>query len=120
MVPLPEAQFYHFGTNGQMIESVAALQNLELDETKIGRTGARQQPDQVTQNSRFDVALRREGNHTLWVENSVVPSGWQLASQHVLTGVPENDWTLRLTPGVCLDFVPIGAGPVLRAGLRFR
>jgi galactokinase/mevalonate kinase-like predicted kinase len=84
------------------------LQNLELDESKVGRTGARQQPDQVTQNSRFDAALRREGNHTLWVENSVVPSGWQLASQHVLTGVPENDWTLRLSPGVCLDFVPIG------------
>jgi galactokinase/mevalonate kinase-like predicted kinase len=108
VVPLPAAQFYHFGANGQMIESVAALQNLELDESKVGRTGARQQPDQVTQNSRFDAALRRDGNHTLWVENSVVPSGWQLASQHVLTGVPENDWTLRLTPGVCLDFVPIG------------
>ena len=107
VVPLPEAQFYHFGTNGQMIESVSALQNLVLDETKVGRTGARQQPDQVTQNSRFDVTLRREGNHTLWVENSVVPSGWHLASQHVLTGVPENDWTLRLAPGVCLDFVPI-------------
>ena len=108
VIPLPEAQFYHFGTSGQMIESVAALQNLVLDEAKVGRTGARQQPDQVTQNSRFDVTLRREGNHTLWVENSVVPSGWHLASQHVLTGVPENDWTLRLTPGVCLDFVPIG------------
>ena len=22
--------------------------------------------------------------------------------------MPENDWTLRLTPGVCLDFAPIG------------
>ncbi len=108
VMPLPEAQFYHFGANGQMIESVAALQNLELDESKVGRTGARQQPDLVTQNSRFDAALRREGNHTLWVENSVVPSGWQLASQHVLTGVPENNWTLRLHPGVCLDFVPVG------------
>ena len=108
VIPLPEAQFYHFGTNGQMIESVSALQNLVLDEAKIGRTGARQQPDQVTQNSRFDVALRREGNHALWVENSIVPSGWHLASQHVLTGVPENDWTLRLPAGVCLDFVPIG------------
>ena len=120
VVPLPEAQFYHFGTNGQMIESVAALQNLVLDEAKVGRTGARQQPDQVTQNSRFDVALRREGNHTLWVENSVVPSGWQLASQHVLTGVPENDWTLRLhrrrVPRLRADW----PGPVLRAGLRFQ
>ena len=28
VIPLPEAQFYHFGTNGQMIESVSALQNL--------------------------------------------------------------------------------------------
>jgi len=108
VVPLPAAQFYHFGTNAQMVESIAALQNLVLDEASTGRTGAGQQSDQVTQNSRFDVTLRRESNHTLWVENSVVPSGWQLASQHVLTGVPENDWTLRLHPGVCLDFVPIG------------
>jgi galactokinase/mevalonate kinase-like predicted kinase len=108
VVPLPEAEFYHFGTSAQMIESVAALQNLVLDESKIGRTGAREQPDQVTQNSRFDVTLRREGNHTLWVENSVVPSGWQLASEHVLTGVPDNDWTLQLQAGVCLDFAPIG------------
>jgi galactokinase/mevalonate kinase-like predicted kinase len=108
VVPLPEAEFYHFGTNAQMIESIAALQNLVLDESKVGRTGASLQPDPVTQNSHFDVTLRRESNHTLWVENSVVPSGWQLASQHVLTGVPDNDWTLRLHPGVCLDFVPIG------------
>ncbi|HWH72238.1 MAG TPA: L-fucokinase, partial [Candidatus Sulfotelmatobacter sp.] len=107
VVSLPQAQFYHFGTNEQMIESVAALHNLVLDETQIGLTGARQQPDQVTQNSRFNAALRREGNHTLWVENSVVPTSWQLASEHVLTGIPENDWPLRLEPGVCLDFVPV-------------
>jgi galactokinase/mevalonate kinase-like predicted kinase len=108
VVPLPEAEFYHFGTNAQMIESVSALQNLVLDESKIGRTGARMQPDLITLNSRFDVTLRRGTNHSLWVENSVVPSGWQLASEHVLTGVPDNDWTLHLHPGVCLDFVPIG------------
>lgn len=108
VVPLPEAQFYHFGTNAQMIESIAALQNLVLDETKVGVIGGRGQTDQVTQNCRFDVALRREGNHRLWVENSVVPAGWHLASEHVLTGVPENDWELRLDPGVCLDCVPVG------------
>ncbi len=108
VVLLPEAEFYHFGTNEQMIGSVAALQNLVLDEAKIGLTGARQQPDQVTQNSRFAVALRRQENHTLWVENSVVPASWQLACEHVLTGVPDNQWPLRLEPGVCLDFVPLG------------
>jgi galactokinase/mevalonate kinase-like predicted kinase len=108
VVPLPEAQFYHFGTSEQMIASVSALQNLVLDESTVGGAATGQQPDQVTQNSRFDAALRRQGNHSLWVENSVVPASWQLASQHVLTGVPPNDWTLRLHPGVCLDFVPVG------------
>jgi galactokinase/mevalonate kinase-like predicted kinase len=108
VVPLPEAQFYHFGTSEQMIDSVSALQNLVLDESTAGGAATGQQPDQVTQNSRFDAALRRQGNHSLWVENSVVPSSWRLASQHVLTGVPDNNWALRLSPGVCLDFVPVG------------
>ena len=121
VVPLPEAEFYHFGTSGQMIESVAALQNLVLDETKLGlhRRAPAARPGDA------ELALRRRpaprtSNHTLWVENSVVPAGWQLASQHVLTGVPENDWTLRLEPGVCLDFVPVGEDRVLRAGLRLQ
>lgn len=108
VVPLPDAEFYHFGTNAQMIESVAALQNLVLDGSKVGRTGARQQPDQVTQNSLFRASLRREENHSFWVENSWIPATWQLSSEHVLTGVPTNDWSLRLAPGDCLDFVPVG------------
>ncbi len=108
VVLLPNAEFYHFGTNRQMIESVSRLQNLVLDESLTGLAGARKQPDQVNQNSRFGVALKRDENSTLWIENSVIPSGWQLASEHVLTGVPENDWQLRLEKGVCLDFVPIG------------
>ncbi len=108
VVPLPEAEFYHFGTSEQMIESVSLLQNLELDEIKIGLAGGRGQPDQVTQNARFQAVLRRHENHDLWIENSVISAGWQLASEHVLTGVPENDWSIRLEPGVCLDFVPVG------------
>ena len=108
VVPLPEAQFYHFGTSPQMIESIAALQNLVLDATKIGLAGGRRHPDQITQNSVVSAQVRREDNHTLWIENSVIPASWQLASSHVLTGVPENDWPLRLEPGVCLDFVPVG------------
>jgi len=108
VVPLPEAEFYHFGTNTQMIESVAALQNLVLDGSKVGRTGARQQPDQVTQNSFFRAPLRREENRSLWAENSWIPATWQLSSEHVLTGVPANEWSLRLAPGICLDFVPVG------------
>lgn len=107
VLPLPEAEFYHFGTSAQMIESVAELQTLVLDETKIGRAGVNQRPDQVTQNSRFSAALKREGNECFWVENSVIPSTWNVASRHVLTGVPENEWRIRLPAGVCLDFVPL-------------
>jgi galactokinase/mevalonate kinase-like predicted kinase len=108
VIPLPEAEFYHFGTSRQLIESVVALQNLELDETKLGLVGAGRHPDLFLQNARFAAPLRRGEHHTLWAENSTIPDSWHLAHAHVLTGVPENDWDLRLEPGVCLDFVPVG------------
>lgn len=116
VLPLPEAEFYHFGTSRQLIESVAALQNLELDETKLGLVGAKRHPDQFVQNAQFDYPLKLEENHTLWIENSAVPATWRLAHEHVFTGVPANAWDLRLEPGVCLDFVPVGETEVcLRA-----
>jgi galactokinase/mevalonate kinase-like predicted kinase len=108
VVPLPEASFYHFGTSRQMIESISALQNVELDETKLGRFGGRRHPDQYLQNATVEYALRREDNPNLWVENSSVPKTWRLASDHVLTGIPDNSWDLQLEAGVCLDFVPVG------------
>jgi galactokinase/mevalonate kinase-like predicted kinase len=108
VIPLPEPQFYHFGASRQMIESISALQNVELDQTTLGLTGAKRHPDQYLQNACFGFPLRLEENHTLWVENSVVPARWRLACDHVLTGVPDNQWDLRLEPGVCLDFVPVG------------
>jgi len=120
VLPLPEAEFYHFGTNEQMIESVCELQNLVLDESRLGMAGARQHPDQINQNSRFGVALRREQNHTLWIENSVVPATWRIASQHVLTGVPDNTWDLVLPAGVCLDFVPVGESDFAVRAYGFR
>lgn len=108
VVPLPEAEFYHFGTSRQMIESMSSLQNAELDASKLGMVGARRPPSQHVLNARFQFPLRLEENHTLWIENSHVPPSWSLVSEHVLTGVPENDWDLRLEAGACLDFVPIG------------
>jgi galactokinase/mevalonate kinase-like predicted kinase len=107
VMPLPQAAFFHFGTTRQMIESISALQNLELDETKLGRAGARRNPDQFLQNSDFQYRLGCEENHTLWVENSRIPQTWSLGCNHVLTGVPENAWDLRLESRICLDFVPV-------------
>lgn len=108
VVPLPESEFLHFGTSRQCIQSVSALQNRVLDEMRIGPAGMRPHPDQYVQNADFRFPLRREANHTLWVENAEVPPTWELAHEHVLTGVPANDWHLRLEPGICLDFVPVG------------
>ncbi len=107
VIPLNSAQFYHFGSTRQMIESVSDIQNLELDETKLGLMGAKRHPDQYVQNARFEYPLRLEENHTLWVENSYIPKTWRLSYNHVFTGVPENEWHLKLEPGVCLDFVPV-------------
>lgn len=107
VVPLPGAEFYHFGASRQMIESISSLQNLELDETKLGMMGAKRHPDQYLQNSRFEYPLRLDENHTLWIENSAIPASWKLGSDHVLTGVPDNQWDLKLESGVCLDFAPV-------------
>ena len=107
VVALPEAEFHHFGASEQMIESMSALQNAELDGTKLGMVGAKRPPSQHILNARFNVPLRLDENHSLWVENSTVPASWRLVSGHVLTGVPENDWDLQLEAGVCLNFVPV-------------
>jgi hypothetical protein len=111
VVAMGEADFYHLGTSRQLIQSVSDLHNRGgVDRTgRRGFVAAWGHPDQHLQNSRFELPLRRQANHTLWVENCTIPSSWQLACEHVLTNVPENRWALRLEAGVCLDFVPVGA-----------
>jgi len=108
VVPLAGTEFFHFGTSRQLVTSVSGIQNVELDETKLGLMGARRHPDQYLQNAHFEFPLRQEQNHTLWAENCSVPASWKLACGHVLTGIPENNWDLHLEPGVCLDFVSVG------------
>ncbi len=114
VVPLPSAGFYHFGTCNDMLQSLYELQNLVSDQTKLGAVATLAQPRQFVQNSVFKAPLRREENHSLWVENSHVPASWKIASQNILTGVPENDWVLELENGVCLDFLPVGETTALR------
>ncbi len=114
VVPLPHANFYHFGTCGDMMQSIYELQNLEADQTKLGAVPTLAQPRQFVQNCIFRAPLRREENHSLWAENSHIPDTWKIAAQNILTGVPENDWALELEEGVCLDFVPVGERTALR------
>ncbi len=115
VVAMPQAGFHHLGTSRQLIGAVSALHNDPVAGGRRGFVAAWGHPDQHLQNSRFELPLRRQANHTLWIENCSIPSSWVLASEHVLTNVPENDWDLRLEAGVCLDFVPVkGGGRALR------
>jgi galactokinase/mevalonate kinase-like predicted kinase len=108
IVPVPEGGFYHFGKSRDIIESVYQLQNLVIDQDQLGALGRQPHPKQFCQNAIFKPLLRQGTNHSLWIENSYIPETWQIASEHVLTGIPQNNWNLSLEPGVCLDFVPIG------------
>lgn len=114
VVPLPDTGFYHFGTSNDMLDALYELQNLESDQTKLGSVPTLAQPRQFVQNSVFEAPLRREENHSLWVENSHVPATWKIAAGNILTGVPENNWALELEDGVCLDFVPVDKQICLR------
>jgi galactokinase/mevalonate kinase-like predicted kinase len=106
-VALPEAEFYHLGTSRQLIEAISDLEN-RLRERLPHVAGSLPHPDQHVQSSLLDIPLRRRENHTLWVENSTIPQSWELQHEHVLTNVPDNQWSLRLEEKVCLDFAPIG------------
>jgi galactokinase/mevalonate kinase-like predicted kinase len=107
VVPVQDGEFYHFGRSNDIIESSYQLQNKVMDQTRLGAVPSLGQPRQFVLNSVFD-NRRGESNERLWIENSCVPSGWELARRHVITGVPENDWTLSLDEGRCLDLVPVG------------
>ena len=49
-----------------------------------------------------------EENSNIWVENSYIGEKWHLTHDHVITGVPENDWEISLEPCECIDVVPVG------------
>ncbi|MGN0282543.1 MAG: bifunctional fucokinase/fucose-1-phosphate guanylyltransferase [Prevotella sp.] len=107
IIPLPEGEFYHFGTTREMIGSSLAIQNIVNDQREIRHHGHKPHPSIFVQNSRVDVKITAS-NTNLWIENSHVGSRWTLSHDNVITGVPENDWDITLESGQCIDIVPIG------------
>ncbi|MFK8115318.1 MAG: bifunctional fucokinase/fucose-1-phosphate guanylyltransferase [Rubripirellula sp.] len=107
VAPVIEGEFYHFGKTCDVIESMYDLQTVVSDQTELGIVPSLAQPRQFIQDSTFGVPVRRQQNESLWVENCSIPSSWKISKRHMLTGVPQNDWELELSEGVCLDFVPI-------------
>jgi len=106
IVPLNGGEFYHFGTSRELISSTLALQNLVSDQRTIMQRKVKPHPAMFTQNADIKITLTSL-NHKLWIENSFIGSNWKLSDHHVITGVPENDWHLSLSSGMCIDVVPI-------------
>jgi galactokinase/mevalonate kinase-like predicted kinase len=106
VLPLPGGEFYHFGTSRELISSNLELQNKVNDQREIIHRQIKPHPAVFIQNSISSVKLN-SSNENIWIENSFIGPNWTLEKDHIITGVPENDWTLTLPAGLCLDFVPI-------------
>ena len=107
IVPIEGAEFYHFGSNSDLLKSTSSLHNRVMDQREIWHKKIKPSPDIFVQNSR--TGIRFDNRHSsIWIENSDVPEGWKLHDHHIVTGVPKNDWKLELPSGVCIDFVPVG------------
>lgn len=114
ILPLPGGEFYHFGTSRELISSMLSIQNLVNDQREILHHARKPHPSIFQQNAEKTPSFTPE-NQNVWVENSCVSEGWTLSRNHVITGVPENRWTLTLEEGQCVDVVPIGeSGWVVR------
>jgi galactokinase/mevalonate kinase-like predicted kinase len=107
IVPLHNGEFYHYGTSLELITSTEKIQNRILDQRAILHHHIKPHPSLFVQNADANIKWTAEHHH-IWIENSYVPSSWQLSHQHVITGVPVNDWAISLPSGVCVDIVPIG------------
>lgn len=108
IVPLPDGEFYHFGTSREMITSMLSIQNIVNDQRRIIHHGRKPHPSIFIQNSITSLTIGSD-NTDLWIENSYIGSGWRVSHDNVVTGVPVNDWKIDLAPGQCVDIVPVGA-----------
>ena len=114
ILPLPGGEFYHYGTSRELISSTLAVQDKVRDQRLIMHRKVKPNPAIFVQNASTSISFSSE-NANLWIENSYVGKGWKLGSRQIITGVPENDWEITVSDGICLDVVPMGeAGFVVR------
>ena len=107
VLPLPGGEFYHYGTSRELISSTLNVQNLVIDQREIMHFKVKPHPSMFVQNADIANPLTAD-NSELWIENSRIGKNWVLHQQHIVTGVPDNDWSLDVPTGVCVDVVPMG------------
>src|SRR5574344_790120 len=107
IVNLNDGEFYHYGTTRELVSSTEKIQNLVTDPRNIYQKKVKAHPSLFVQNANVHVEWN-SSMRNIWIENSCVGSFWNLTSDSVITGVPENSWKLNVPKGVCIDFVPVG------------
>ncbi|WP_167607535.1 bifunctional fucokinase/fucose-1-phosphate guanylyltransferase [Maribellus sediminis] len=111
LLNLEGGEFYHLGNTSELVSSNLAIQNRINDQREIWHKQIKLHPSVFVLNS----AIKNNftpANQNIWVENSVVPDSWSFTHANVLTGIPANNWSIRLDPGSCLDIVPFGKNEV--------
>lgn len=106
ILPLPGGEFHHYGTSREMISSTLAVQNSVIDQRMIMHKNVKPHESIFVQNAKIDIRFE-SCNHNVWVENSHLAENWEISSDNIITGVPENNWCVSLREGVCLDIVPV-------------
>lgn len=107
IVPMNGGEFYHYGTSAELLSSTLALQSKVMDQRMIFQNKVRPGAALFTQNCRMDYRLG-SNNNNIWVENSHVGEQWELNDHSIITGVPTNDWSIKIPSEVCLDITPVG------------
>lgn len=107
ILPLPGGEFHHYGTSREMISSTLAVQNSVIDQREIMHHGIKPHPAIFVQNAEVNFKFTAS-NSDIWIENSCIGKTWTLTKSNIITGVPENDWTLTLNEEQCIDVVPFG------------
>ncbi len=107
ILPLPGGEFYHYGTSNELISSTLAVQNKVRDQRQIIHRKVKPHPAMFVMNSDVQIPLQAK-NENLWIENSCIGASWRLANNHILTGIPANNWNIYLLSELCIDIVPVG------------
>ncbi len=107
ILPLPKGEFYHYGTSKELISSTLNIQNKVLDQRSILHKDRKPHPSMFIQNAEIEIKLEAQ-QQNLWIENSFIGKNWKLESNHVLTGIPKNNWQISLEKNICIDIIPIG------------
>lgn len=82
LLDLPSGEFYHLGTNAEIVQSSLALQNRAINQRRIRSSLPKPHPSIFVQNATMQCALTSE-NRDIWIEKSHVGSKGSLQKKAV-------------------------------------